>query len=169
MRVLDPPGTAQDGTSTLAARERHAPEATILISLNHGTKIALTDSDGEFEFTSLPASEYTLQVQESSLPDYWAVTSTKEITVNLLPGGRVSRIEFVLEARPRPNRRIVIEQIVSAPQKAAPAEASAKNEPEKTTISTSAITKKPSADLVRDPEPQPKQDAQETVRKPGTP
>lgn len=113
--ALNAPGLGTNGDEGILARERKTPEMSVLILLNNGFKATMTDSDGEFEFASLPAGEYNLQVQDSSLPNNWVVTSAWETTVSLAPGGRVSGIEFLIEAKPRPNRRILTEQIASPP------------------------------------------------------
>ena len=93
-RVTDAPHTGE------------RPGANIIILLNDTLKVTMTDADGEFEFTSIPAGEYRLRIDESSLPEFCEVLSEKVQTVSISPGGRVSDLEFVVGASPRPIRRI---------------------------------------------------------------
>jgi hypothetical protein len=83
------------------------PGARLRVLLNGGKKVTVTDSDGEFEFTSLPAGEYRVQLDEASLPQFWTVASTHVLPTTLLPGGKVSGLAFVVDANPRA-RRVVL-------------------------------------------------------------
>ena len=89
------------------------PARNILVTLNDGLKTTLTDEDGEFEFTSLPAGQYRVRIGTASLPNFWAVAAEPAEPVALEPGGRVSGIELRVETRRRPSRRVIIQQTVS--------------------------------------------------------
>ena len=89
---------------------RQAPN--ILVSLNGGLKTTVTDTDGEFKFTSLPAGLYRVTIDRASLPQYWAVTSETESPVGLQPGERIFGVELRVAEMSRPSRRVTVRQAV---------------------------------------------------------
>ncbi len=73
----------------------------------------MTDEDGEFEFTSLPAGWYRVRIETASLPNFWTVAAGPIEPVVLEPGGRVSGLDLLVQTRPRPSRRVILQQAVS--------------------------------------------------------
>ena len=96
------------------------PAPNVLVSLTGGLKTTVTDPDGEFEFTSLPAGLYQVTIDRASLPQHWAVTSEMANPVRLRPGERILGLELRVEEASRPSRRVTIRQSVlkaeSAPE-----------------------------------------------------
>ena len=101
-------------------RSEPRPARNILVTLNDGLKTTMTDEDGEFEFTSLPAGWYRVRIETASLPNLWTVASGPIEQVVLEPGGRVSGLDLRVETRPRPSRRIILQQAVSGETTRAP-------------------------------------------------
>ena len=93
-------------------RSEPRPARNILVSLNDGLKTTLTDEDGEFEFTSLPAGHYLVRIGKASLPSLWTVAVEPTEPVVLEPGGRVSGLDLRVETRSRPRRRVIVQQAV---------------------------------------------------------
>ena len=96
-------------------RSEPRPARNILVTLNDGLKTTLTDEDGEFEFTSLPAGQYLVRIGTASLPSLWTVAVEPTEPVVLEPGGRVSGLDLRVETRPRPRRRVIVQQQQDAP------------------------------------------------------
>ena len=88
------------------------PAPNVLVSLKGGLKTTVTDPDGEFEFTSLPAGLYQVTIDRASLPQHWAVTSEMANPVRLRPGERIRGLELRVEEASRPSRRVTIRQSV---------------------------------------------------------
>jgi hypothetical protein len=95
----------QDGAG---AQPREKTGSNLIVILNDRFKVTMSDADGEFEFRGIPAGEYTVRLDPSSLPEYWEVASKPELAVTLSPGGRVENLEFVVAVVPRPARRVII-------------------------------------------------------------
>ena len=67
--------------------------------------MTVTDGDGEFEFTALPAGEYRVHIDASSVPALWTPASPVVQTVVLAPGAKISGVDFTFDAHPRAVRR----------------------------------------------------------------
>ena len=93
--------------------ERLGANLAVRLTDGHGvSRVTMSDEDGEFEFTSLPANEYRLSVDATSLPDHWTVLSEEALTVSIKPGGRAQGLKLAVTVNPRPTRRIALSQRV---------------------------------------------------------
>ena len=96
--------------AAVGGRAEPRPARNILVTLNDGLKTTITDVDGEFEFTSLPAGWYRVGIETASLPNFWTVAAGPIEPVVLEPGGRVSGLDLRVQTRPRPSRRVILQQ-----------------------------------------------------------
>ena len=93
--------------------ERLGANLAVRLTDGHGvSRVTMSDEDGEFAFTSLPANEYQLSIDAASLPDHWAVLTEEALTVSMKPGGRTQGLQLAVTANPRPTRRIALGQRV---------------------------------------------------------
>ena len=98
--------TVEDVRDTAAPERAGANLAVRLTDSEGTTRTTISDEDGEFEFTSLPTSEYQLLVDDTSLPDHWTVLAENALTVTMTPGGRAENLQLAVAANPRAVRRI---------------------------------------------------------------
>jgi hypothetical protein len=106
--VIDRPNPDTRWQDDLAANRHDGVGRNLIVVLNDRYKVTLTDRDGEFEFRGIPAGEYRVRLDAASLPEFWEVVSEPESSVTLSPGGKVSDLEIVVGASPRPARRVIL-------------------------------------------------------------
>jgi hypothetical protein len=92
-------------TGSAPVEPQSAPGTNVILMLNDGLRLTMTDADGEFEFSGLPAGEYRVHIDTSSLPTLWTPVMPNLRTIALEPGAAVSGIEFIVDANPRAVRR----------------------------------------------------------------
>jgi hypothetical protein len=109
-RVLVAQAAPPEAGSDASAQSGPVPANNVMVALNNGQKVTMTDADGEFEFTSLPAGPYRIRVERVSLPSEWTALSNEGQLVNLESGGVARDLELIVEIKPRPSRRILVDQ-----------------------------------------------------------
>jgi nucleoid-associated protein YgaU len=88
--------------------EAEKPGQNIIILLNEAKKVTFTDPDGEFEFSNIPSGEYRVRIDPGTIPEFSSIVSDEVLSVKLQPGSKVSNLKFVVQMKPRPNRRILV-------------------------------------------------------------
>ena len=102
MWTRDPFGATPASLEWTPPRE---PAANVIVVLNERYKVTVTDADGEYEFTALPAGEYRVRIEPSSLPQLWTPASPEVHTVVLTPGARIADVDFSFNVNARAVRR----------------------------------------------------------------
>ena len=101
--VFEPSGGAT--LASAASRSTAVPGANLIVILDDRYKMTVTDADGEFEFTALPAGEYRVHIDSASVPALWTPASPAVQTIVLAPGAKISGVDFTFDAHPRAVRR----------------------------------------------------------------